>query len=126
MTLFGDVVGTAEAAEMLGVATTGITRWRKAGRMPTTAAELAATPVWWREDVERVKRGEDFRPDVERLDVVGTAEVAELLGVDRSQIGRWRRNGQFPEPAHRLAAGPFWYRSDVAKLAVERKAHVRK
>ena len=30
--------------------------------------------------------------------VVSTSQVVELLGVGRSTLARWRRDGRFPEP----------------------------
>ena len=50
-----DIVGTAEAAEMLQVERPRIGRWIKRGVMPQTAAQLQATPVWYRKDIERMQ-----------------------------------------------------------------------
>lgn len=51
----GDLVGSAEAAEILGKPVSSITRWRKAGKMPEQVEELAATFVWLRVDIERMR-----------------------------------------------------------------------
>lgn len=48
----GELVGAAEAAEILGVKVPQITRWRLAGKMPPHVEELKATFVWLRADVE--------------------------------------------------------------------------
>lgn len=51
------------------------------------------------------------------LDVVGVAEVSELLGVSKARVRQLAgaRTHGFPEPAARLAAGPVWERSDVVR-----------
>lgn len=49
-------------------------------------------------------------------DLIGTAEVAELLDVERSRIGKWIRRGHMPKPLAQLAAGPVWLRSDIEGL----------
>lgn len=122
-----DVVGAAEAAEALGVPVPSITRWRKAGRMPSPVAELASTWVWLREDVAEMRRRRDAGepaawPVRDKLPIVGTSEAAGLLGKNKSQIGRWRRAGVFPAPACELAAGPLWWRDDVVRFGAARVA----
>lgn len=54
---------------------------------------------------------------VRQLDVVGTAEVAELLGVERPRIGRWIKRGVMPPTAARLSATPIWHRKDIEKMS---------
>jgi transcriptional regulator with XRE-family HTH domain len=97
--------------------------------MPETVADLAATPVWLRISIEAMKRGESL-PPVKKLPLVGLSEVAEICGVDKSQIGRWRRAGTFPEPCldrrsaaepNGLSAGPLWWRSDITAFKRKRK-----
>lgn len=51
----GDIVGAAEAAEILGVKTPQISRWLKAGKMPESFQTLKATEVWLRADVLEMK-----------------------------------------------------------------------
>lgn len=124
------LVGTSEAADILGVATSQVSRWAKpdkrAGRvrMPPPAADLAATPVWHRRDVEALAADGDAVFTSEPLDLVSTREAAELLGVDRSQIGRWRRKTGFPEPCAELRAGPLWWRADVEAFSPPRGRRV--
>jgi predicted DNA-binding transcriptional regulator AlpA len=52
-----DIVGAAEAAEILGVKTPQVSRWQKAGKMPEPLEELKATVVWLRADVEAKAAG---------------------------------------------------------------------
>lgn len=48
-----------------------------------------------------------------KLDLVGTAEAAAILGVERPRIGRWRRKGLMPELAAEVSATPLWFRDDI-------------
>lgn len=58
-------------------------------------------------------------------DLLGFAEVAELLGVERSRIVRWRARGivlpdrrrvPFPRPVLTVRATPLWRGSDIRRL----------
>lgn len=101
--------------------------------MPPPAAEkpMAASPVWWRQDVldllSVLERHDDWRllnwKDHETVDVVGTDAAAKLLKVDKSQIGRWRRDTRdgkarvaFPEPFDQLRSGPLWLREQIVEF----------
>lgn len=53
----GVLVGTAEAAAMLNVERPRIGRWVSLGKLPPPIAELRATPVWLRSQIES-KRGD--------------------------------------------------------------------
>jgi hypothetical protein len=62
---------------------------------------------------------------VSPLDVVGTAEAAELLGVEKSRIAKWRKLGvvlpdrtrvRFPDPVLELRATPLWRGRDIRRL----------
>lgn len=118
-----DVVGTGEAAKILGVPVPVVNRKKNAGRMPPPAAVGAATMLWHRGDIAKMARSAgEWKGGRERpLDLVGTAEAAEIAGVNRSQIGRWvRKNPGFPSWAVRVAAGPFWWRQDIERFVAQR------
>ncbi len=51
--------------------------------------------------------------------LMGTSEVAALLGVSRQRVQQLSKTEQFPEPVARLAAGPIWEREDVERWAHE-------
>lgn len=110
-----DVVGASEAAEILGVEKQRISRWRDSGRLPEPAADLRSTPVWRRTTIETIARGDSARTEA-MLNLLGVAEAAAMLGVDRSQIGRWRRAGRFPAPVLELAAGPLWWVEQIEEF----------
>jgi hypothetical protein len=50
--------------------------------------------------------------------LVGLAEVAELLGVNK-RASRYTRRPDFPEPLARLSAGPIWDAVDVEAWGAE-------
>jgi chromosome partitioning protein len=51
-------------------------------------------------------------------DLLGTAELAELLGVTKQVIGNWRtRDPKFPAPVAELRSTPVWRKEDVLKWA---------
>lgn len=128
-----DVVGAAEAAQILGVEVPRISRWRgtddKPGRMPPTVADLAATPVWRRKDIEQLRdKGTWKGRTPAKMTLLGLSEAAAVIGVDKSQIGRWRRDGKFPpptlekrglsepwEPGAGLSATPLWTQDVVLR-----------
>lgn len=60
-----------------------------------------------------------------KLDLLGWAETAEMLGVEKSRLSRWRRLGvvlpdgqriPFPEPVLVLKGGPLWQGKDIRRL----------
>lgn len=46
-------------------------------------------------------------------DILGTSEVAEVLGVSKQRIHSLRKMAEFPEPIVQLASTPLWDRSEV-------------
>lgn len=117
-----DLVGVAESAEVLAKPTSRVKRWQASGKMPAPVAELRSGPVWFREDVAALRDGATVFPERAAVPLLGLAEVAVLLRVDKSQIGRWRRAGVFPAPAYALRAGPLWMRDDVVGFGAARAA----
>lgn len=61
-----------------------------------------------------------------RSDLLGLAEVAELLGTTRRNAIRWTQSEGFPEPIARLRATPVWERGDVEQWAKARKPNGRR
>lgn len=61
------------------------------------------------------------RTPEEAGDLVGAVEASEILGVERTRIARYVRNGVMPLPVAKLRATAVWLRSDVEELA-ERRA----
>jgi hypothetical protein len=49
-------------------------------------------------------------------DLLGVAEVAELLGVTKQRASDLARSDDFPSPIATLRAGPIWRRSQLARF----------
>jgi predicted DNA-binding transcriptional regulator AlpA len=49
--------------------------------------------------------------------LVGTSEVAALLGVSRQRVSELSRAGHFPTPLATLASGPVWMKAAIARFA---------
>lgn len=62
---------------------------------------------------------------VQKLELVGTAEAAKILDVERPRISRWRRRGLLPEPVAEVASGPIWLRSQIEDAIGVRELHRR-
>lgn len=132
-----DFMGTREVAEMLGVEKPRIGRWLKneskglAKRLPTPVARLRMSPIWLRDQILALERGDDPANIASpKLSLVGTAEAAEILDMKRDRIGAWQRQGAMPEPAAHPdeggpGAGPLWWKADVEKLIPERERRRR-
>ena len=57
--------------------------------------------------------------------IVGTAEAADLLDVERSRVGRWKKSGVMPDPVITLSATPIWLRDDIVGMLDEREKRRR-
>lgn len=128
----GPFVGADEVRQLMGVNDLSrVTRWYKAGRLPPPYARPKCGPVWFKEDIEaalardRAGRFDEslrFHEPPDELPILGVAEVAELLSVDKSQIGRWLREPPkspplFPDPMQKIVAGRLWWPEDILRFA---------
>jgi hypothetical protein len=50
-------------------------------------------------------------------DLLGTAEIADLLGVSRQRADQLSRGDAFPAPVAELRSGRIWQRADVEAWA---------
>jgi hypothetical protein len=132
-----DVVGTEEASEILGVEPGRISRWLKSGKLPPPYSKPSMSPVWFRVDIEKFRdnglstEGVTFTTPPRQMPLLGTLDFAALVGVDKSQIGRWRRSPtqrgpRVPEPATHIKAGPLYDRQAVLAFARARRRLARK
>lgn len=53
------------------------------------------------------------------MDLVGMAEVVELLGRPRSTINRWLKRNEMPETLDKVRATPVWRRDDILRFRDE-------
>jgi predicted DNA-binding transcriptional regulator AlpA len=49
-------------------------------------------------------------------DILGTAEVAEVLEVSKQRVQSLRQMREFPDPVKVLASTPIWDRADIIKF----------
>jgi hypothetical protein len=76
----------------------------------TAAAHKAGLPPWPVVKLE-VTEWERFDAELDQPntpDLVGIAELAELVGVTRQRASALARHPGFPQPLAELAAGPVW------------------
>jgi hypothetical protein len=71
------------------------------------------------ESVELVREDEATRRLLESNfpELVGVAELADILGVTRQRASELARSKTFPHPVARLKSGPVWIKSTVARHA---------
>ena len=55
-------------------------------------------------------------------ELLGTAEVADLLNVERPRIARLMALGAMPEPIARLRATPIWTRDQIEPMRAKLNA----
>lgn len=55
------------------------------------------------------------------MELMGAAEIKELLGVSRQRVQQLIRRPDFPRPIASLAMGKVWRREDVLRWARERQ-----
>lgn len=81
----------------------------------TKAAKRAKMPKWPLLSVEVLRTDEhDRRLEIPNFpEVLGTTEVAELLGVTRQRLHQLRSTGRFPAPMVDLAATPLWLKTTI-------------
>lgn len=53
-------------------------------------------------------------------EVVGTYEIAELLGISRQRVQQLANTEGFPAPVAKLRVGHIWLRADIERWARER------
>jgi len=53
----------------------------------------------------------------DRPDIVGLAEIAERLGVQRRTVDRWRERGVLPDPTWTVGGRPAWEWSTIEAWA---------
>src|SRR4051812_5708759 len=99
-----ELLGLAEAAELLGLSKPAAARRRKAADFPEPVTELACGPVWTRDQIVgyAVERSANFheRESVEEVavpDRIGPATLARLIG--RSEA--WIESRKFTLPCVR-------------------------
>jgi hypothetical protein len=58
--------------------------------------------------------------------LLGTAEAADFLGVERPRIGKWLKMGVMPTPVADLAGTPVWTIDQIRGMTKERERRRRR
>lgn len=111
MSAVPDLVGPAEAAEILGVTSGRVSQLRHDPSFARPVAVLAAGPVWARADVETCRSPHPSQHPP--LDLAATTEGADLFDVESGRFGHIARLPGFPAPIATLKLGRVWARSDL-------------
>lgn len=53
------------------------------------------------------------------MQLVGLAEIAELLQVRAGTVAQWRHRGLLPPPTAELRMGPVWTRGEIELWATQ-------
>lgn len=53
------------------------------------------------------------------IDLLGLAEIAELLGIRRASVDQLRWRGVLPEPDAMVSGRPLWHRETIERWARE-------
>ncbi len=57
----------------------------------------------------------DFPHHQKKIEVVGTAEVGEMLGWSSKKVSVYRQRGKLPPPLSELKMGPVWNKDDIER-----------
>jgi hypothetical protein len=70
---------------------------------------------------QQVVHADVFHAQLETVslsELLGTAEVCEVLGITRQRLYQLRQSGRFPAPDRELTATPLWMRSTLKDFTV--------
>lgn len=59
--------------------------------------------------------------NADKPQVLGNAEVCDLLGLERMELKRLRDRGDFPQPLAVLRSGPVWDEREVKQWQTSHK-----
>ena len=79
------------------------------------AMSAVGLPIWKINELRVVESELDWAHNEEPTfpDVVGVAEVLQMLGISKQRLSQLRQAGRFPEPMLELKATPLWLRSGI-------------
>lgn len=60
-----------------------------------------------------------------KLDMVGVTQIAEMFGVHRVTVARWRRRGLLPAPDADVPNRPAWRRETIIRWAARTGRQLR-
>ena len=91
----------------------------QAMKLVRAAATEAQLPRWSAHSVEALTYEEQDRQLAEPVlpELLGTAELAQMLGVSKTRVGQLRDHDLFPHPVAQLASGPVYTLPSVSRFA---------
>lgn len=92
---------------------------RVAAQLQRARRELDEAAEWLDRIASEVLASETPPAAVELL---GSRELADYLGLQPGTIVKYRQRGTLPEPVAVLACGPIWLKQDVERWASQRAA----
>lgn len=65
------------------------------------------------EELRTIRAWDQWCQKAPRDELLGVAELAQLLGWDKAKVSTYVRRGKLPEPDYQLASGPVWRRQTI-------------
>ncbi|PKM82290.1 MAG: hypothetical protein CVU88_03390 [Firmicutes bacterium HGW-Firmicutes-13] len=62
----------------------------------------------------------DFPHQEKQTEIVGTAEVAQMLSWSSKKVSVYRQRGKLPKPECILKMGPVWKKEDIERWGIEK------
>ena len=50
---------------------------------------------------------------INKEELVGVKEIAELLGIDRATVASWRHQNRLPNPDYIISGVPVWFNCEI-------------
>src|SRR5918995_6953136 len=108
------LVGTSDAAQILGVAPEEIKRLVRDRPFPEPVAWLEGRRAWLRQDIEALRDGgqtADREPGELQDEILNAIEAAALLGIGERHLRRCVQEARWdlvPPPAGRIGLALYW------------------
>jgi hypothetical protein len=83
---------------------------------------IAANAAGWEQMVHEARHERDLLREIvgiAELELMGAAEVGDLLGLKRQRVNQIHRTASFPKPVARLHCGPVWRADDIRAFAAK-------
>ena len=131
-----DLIGTTEAAAILGQNANALRRRAARGNVPHVREDNGRVVLYWfrradilalAADIAAGRRRTSTRKVPDPTDgLVGAAEVARMLGVSRVTVQNWVNRGAFPAIKYQVPGFPSVYRFEMAEvLAFVERSRIR-
>ena len=125
--MHAQLVGTSDAAQILGVAPEEIERLVRDRPFPEPVAWLEGRRAWLRQDIEALRDGgqtADREPGELQDEILNAIEAAALLGIGERHLRRCVQEARWdlvPPPAGRIGLALYWRRRSVGDWKATKK-----